>query len=961
MFEIDENNLPFVRTRRALLLLDLQNDFVGEKSLLPVEKPTGYLENIQNLVRQFRLGGDVIWIRSIFPEGKSRVVNEQRSDSENIITDNELPNLHQDSPSLQELAQDKSEEDKKSPALSTDDQISESFLTVEPGGKAHMVQADSPGSDFADSIKPHVFAKDMTFLKTYYSAFRDGNLVQTLRGKFVTEIYICGVLTNVSIFATAMDAARHGYAITIVDDCLGYRSKARHEEALRQLKVYTGCDVISSFDLIESCQKQKKAAERRSASSKKPRPKPKETRSEESRKTGIESLMGNLKLEAEEPQATPTSSTKATASDDEFETTSQLLRAHVRRAKPPAEIEAEAKKRDRVKTKVKTRRRPSNAAPEKLRVPSSIVSSPAKEERIQPTESPTAKEDTVTKSPEEVSEKVPEKVIPKDSVINRTPKKSIDLKEQELAVLGGICEGDTTVIENLLPEGLASGIFEKIRDEVLWQKMAHQGGEVPRLVGVQGKVEEDGSIPIYRHPADESPPLSPFSPTVLTIKSEVEKKLGHSVNHVLIQFYRNGTDNISEHSDKTLDIVPNTFIANVSLGAQRTMVFRTKKSLKGPDSTKDDEKPRESCRAPLPHNSLCKMGLETNKKWLHGIRPDKRMEREKSEAELAFDGGRISLTFRNIGTYLDKTQLKIWGQGATAKRKEDAEAVINGDTQEAKDMLQAFGRENHDSNFDWKESYGKGFNVLHFSNDKKLFLSGDFVTDFRIRFMLNEYQVPWVEGKLSPGLKWEDLNSKTTRSPVREILPVKFVDNDAGRTTVEGYQTIMLYIHAAYGPKRDKKDLAYLGRQFTRYDESNGLLNSWRTVPFNAKLFRFELAKWEAYAEEEGDYIAGDEIGLADFAVVPVLEMVSKEWVGGEAIKNLADYWQRLVRRDSVVKLFAENEVQDMERRINLCLAAQNEIRALKVSGEGRMTGKTREDTDKGKDIEELVDGVAKL
>ncbi|KAM3079330.1 hypothetical protein ACMFMG_005764 [Clarireedia jacksonii] len=955
MFEIDENNLPFVRTRQALLLLDLQNDFVGEKSLLPVENPPDFLENIKNLVGRFRVSGDVIWIRSIFPEGKSRVVNQQRSDSENIITDNELPNLHRHSPNPEQLVKGKVEEEKENIELKNDDEISESFLTVDPGQKAYMVQADSPGSDFADSIEPYVFAKDMKFPKTYYSAFRDGNLVQTLRGKFVTEIYICGALTNVSVFATAMDAARHGYAITIVDDCLGYRSKARHDEALRQLKVYTGCDVISSVDLIESCQKQKKAAERRSASSKKPRPKPKETRPEEPRKTGIESLMGNLKLEAEEPQAIPTSS-KATASDDEFEITSQLLRANVRRAKPPAEIEAEAKKRERVKTKVKIRRRPSNAATENSGEPSSTVSSSAKEERIKPIVSPTAKQDAVTK----ISEKIQEKVQPKDSVVNRTPEKSIDLNEQALAVLGGICEGDTTVIENLLPDGLASGIFEKIRDEVLWQKMAHQGGEVPRLVAVQGKIEEDGSIPIYRHPADESPPLSPFTPTVLSIRSEVEKKLGHPVNHVLIQFYRDGADNISEHSDKTLDIVPNTFIANMSLGAQRTMVFRTKKPLKSLDSTSDDIKPRESCRASLPHNSLCRMGLETNKKWLHGIRPDKRMESEKSEAELAFDGGRISLTFRHIGTYLDKTQLKIWGQGATAKSKENAEAVINGDTQEAKDMLQAFGKENHDSNFDWKESYGKGFNVLHISNDKKLFLSGDFVSDFRVRFMLNEYQVSWVEGKLSPASKWEDRNSTVTESPVREILPVKFVDNDASRTIVEGCLAIMLYIHTIYGPKQDHKALAYLGRQYTRFEESNALLKTWKTVPFSVKKFRSELAKWEAYASEEGDYIAGDKIGLADFAVVPVLEMVSKDWVDGEGIKNLADYWLRLMRRDSVVKLFAEKEVQDTERRINLCLI-QNEIRALEGSGEGGVTGKARVDKGKGKDIEELVDGVAKL
>jgi hypothetical protein len=68
------------------------------------------------------------------------------------------------------------------------------------------------------------------------------------------------------------------------------------------------------------------------------------------------------------------------------------------------------------------------------------------------------------------------------------------------------------------------------------------GGEVPRLVAVEGEVGEDGrysvsfrlracmntssflySFPIYRHPADESPPLSAFSPTVSLIREHVQK------------------------------------------------------------------------------------------------------------------------------------------------------------------------------------------------------------------------------------------------------------------------------------------------------------------------------------------------------------------------------------------------------------------------------------------------------
>jgi len=95
------------------------------------------------------------------------------------------------------------------------------------------------------------------------------------------------------------------------------------------------------------------------------------------------------------------------------------------------------------------------------------------------------------------------------------------------------------------------------------------GGAVPRLVAVQGQVNEDGSYPIYRHPSDESPALLPFSPTVSMIREHVEKVLNHPVNHVLIQYYRSGNDYISEHSDKTIDVVRDSSIVNVSFGAER--------------------------------------------------------------------------------------------------------------------------------------------------------------------------------------------------------------------------------------------------------------------------------------------------------------------------------------------------------------------------------------------------------
>ena len=53
------------------------------------------------------------------------------------------------------------------------------------------------------------------------------------------------------------------------------------------------------------------------------------------------------------------------------------------------------------------------------------------------------------------------------------------------------------------------------------------------------------------------------------IRERVEKILQHPVNHVLIQYYRTGNDYISEHSDKTIDVIRGSKIVNVSLGAER--------------------------------------------------------------------------------------------------------------------------------------------------------------------------------------------------------------------------------------------------------------------------------------------------------------------------------------------------------------------------------------------------------
>ena len=60
------------------------------------------------------------------------------------------------------------------------------------------------------------------------------------------------------------------------------------------------------------------------------------------------------------------------------------------------------------------------------------------------------------------------------------------------SVDGTLGAGDSTLILNVLPHDLADVAFARMRKEVGWNTMFHRGGEVPRLVAVEGDVDTDG-------------------------------------------------------------------------------------------------------------------------------------------------------------------------------------------------------------------------------------------------------------------------------------------------------------------------------------------------------------------------------------------------------------------------------------------------------------------------------------
>ena len=357
----------------------------------------------------------------------------------------------------------------------------------------------------------------------------------------------------------------------------------------------------------------------------------------------------------------------------------------------------------------------------------------------------------------------------------------------------------------------ASGIIYIYSTRYYFVAVYHPRYELPLILSCSCCVyliSSPCSFPIYRHPADESPPLRPFSPTVSLIRDQVQKVLKHPVNHALIQYYRDGNDYISEHSDKTLDIVRGSNIVNVSLGAQRTMLLRAKKDPKewleyvkgggGKEKASEevdrrlDGKPgaqRTIQRIPLPHNSMFVLGELTNRKWLHAIKQDKRLPTMRSPEESLCGGERISLTFRHIGTFVTDDETKIWGQGATCKERKEAKPINDKDQTEVEKLIYAFGTENHQADeFDWDGVYGGGFDVLHFKTRlPRLYYSNqNTIGVTRVLLALSEkgVDIEVEESKDSSRLGDED--------------DITIMDSDIDRTTVKGSIQILLYLETFY-------------------------------------------------------------------------------------------------------------------------------------------------------------------
>jgi hypothetical protein len=413
-------------------------------------------------------------------------------------------------------------------------------------------------------------------------------------------------------------------------------------------------------------------------------------------------------------------------------------------------------------------------------------------------------------------------------------------------------------------------------------------------------------MPVYRHPADQTLPLLHFSPKVQVVRKQAEKLVGHPLNHVLIQLYRSGNDFISEHSDKTLDIVKGSSIVNVSFGAQRTMRLRTKKAQAKSVADKEDttSSQRETQRVAMPDNSMFILGLLSNEKWLHGVMPDKRIATERSEAEIAYNGIRLSLTFRHIGTFLDAKESTIWGQGATAKEQRDAADVVNGDEEESRRMITAFSRENHHPDFDWDEWYGEGFDVLHLQSPPEdlpiMFANNNAIENRQVMIALAECKLAYTLVEAPALEKKYEVDRQ-----------VSFRDNDTHHTEVVMSSSILLYLDRYYPLDRSSTSNPVTAKAYPIITLATGIIKAWmnRLVSTNMQELQNLLGSLEEQlATEGGPFIAGRRFSIADCYVWPIIDELIGEWEGWneETYGKLGEWHKGCWRKKASVKKVKE-------------------------------------------------------
>ncbi|PWN36374.1 uncharacterized protein FA14DRAFT_172920 [Meira miltonrushii] len=185
-------------------------------------------------------------------------------------------------------------------------------------------------------------------------------------------------------------------------------------------------------------------------------------------------------------------------------------------------------------------------------------------------------------------------------------------------------------------------------NELAWHRVTYiqprskQRIITPRFTATFGKDDTGSPDHLYKFPP------KPFPPLLDRLRKILEEKTGARFNAIIINYYADGKDSISYHSDDEAFLGKSPTIASISLGASRDFYLRRKAPANQsvPDAT-SNEKMGTKGKGPAAQRPTEKMVLEdgdllvmkgrTQADWEHSI-----------PKRTSYVGGRINMTFRRV-------------------------------------------------------------------------------------------------------------------------------------------------------------------------------------------------------------------------------------------------------------------------------------------------------------------------
>lgn len=184
-------------------------------------------------------------------------------------------------------------------------------------------------------------------------------------------------------------------------------------------------------------------------------------------------------------------------------------------------------------------------------------------------------------------------------------------------------DADVLYYPSFFSEKEATTYFKMLQKETVWRqddiKLFGKTYPQPRLTALYGSDTKSYSYSgITMFP-------TPFTPTLLEIKTRIETVVEKKFNTVLLNLYRDGNDSNGWHSDDEQELGKNPCIASVSLGVER------------PFHLKHKQEKNLTYKISLSHGSLFIMRGTTQHFWKHQLPKSKRIITP-----------RINLTFRTL-------------------------------------------------------------------------------------------------------------------------------------------------------------------------------------------------------------------------------------------------------------------------------------------------------------------------